>query len=314
MTADSSPTAAGQGGRSTEVPVDLIDTTVAHSARVYDFWLGGKDHYTADRAAGMAVVEHNPGIVPAVRANRRFLVRAVRHLVGEVGLRQILDIGTGLPSTQPVHEVAQAVAPSTRVVYVDNDPIVIIHARALLRGQAGRVTYVDADVRDVDGLLTRSRESLDLSQPVVVMLLMIMQFVPDEADPYAIVRRLMDALPSGSHLALSHPARDDGLGIANTATQRYNERVATPMTRRSREEILRFFDGLTLIEPGLVQLPDWRPDQPVAPDRAGEVADDVPDGGGDDAEDAGDLAALLESAARSDAPVSPAYCGIARKD
>jgi len=306
--------------------VQGIDTSVAHSARVYDFWLGGKDHYAADRAAGLAVLERNPGIVPGVRANRAFLTRAVRHLVAEAGIEQILDVGTGLPSAQPVHAVAQAIAPQTRIVYVDNDPIVIIHARALLRGEAESVTYLDADVRDVDGLVARVRSKLDLDRPVAVMLLMTMQFVLDEDDPVGIVHRLMRALPSGSHLVLSHPARDDEVGVANAATQRYNERVATPMQRRSRAEILRFFDGLTLLEPGLVALADWRPDPapaagapaagdpPAGDPTAGDAADDVADGDGGADATSDPVAARLEAAARGDVPVSPAFCGVARKD
>jgi S-adenosyl methyltransferase len=290
--------------------IEGIDISVAHSARVYDFWLGGKDHYAVDRAAGLAVLEHNPGIVPGVRANRAFLVRAVRHLVGQAGIRQILDVGTGLPSAQPVHAVAQAIDPGTRVVYADNDPMVLIHARALLRGEAGPITYLEADVRRPGQLIAEAQAALDLDQPVALMLLMTLQFVPDDQDPYGAVAALMGALPSGSYLALSHPARDDESGVANAATDRYNQQVATPMTRRSREQILRFFDGLELLDPGLVALNDWRPDPtpPGQPDGGSDPADEDPDD-----PQTTDVRSRLEAAARSNVPISPAYCGVARK-
>jgi SAM-dependent methyltransferase len=236
-----------------------IDPTVAHPARVYDFWLGGKDHFIPDREAGQAVIETNPAILPGVRSNRAFLVRAVRYLVRDAGIGQILDIGTGLPSANNVHEVAQAIAPETRVVYVDNDPIVLVHAHALLTGTPGTVDYIDADLRRPGSILQRAEKTLDFSQPIALMVLMTMQFIADGEDPHGIVRSLVDALPSGSYLVLSHPARDDEVGIANAATSRYNEKVATPMTRRTREEIARFFDGLEMLDPGLVAPADWRP-------------------------------------------------------
>jgi SAM-dependent methyltransferase len=237
-----------------------IDTSVAHPARVYDFWLGGKDNFAADREAGQAVVDANPGILPAVRSNRAFLVRVVQYLVGEVGLRQILDIGTGLPSANNVHEVAQSVAPDTKVVYVDNDPIVLVHAHALLTGEPGTIDYLDADLRDPEGILASAAQTLDFDQPIALILLMTLQFVHGDDDPYAVVKTLVDALPSGSYLVISHPARDDETGIANAATSRYNEKVSTAMVRRTPAEILRFFDGLELVEPGLVGLGEWRPE------------------------------------------------------
>jgi len=269
------PDAAAVAG---PVPVE-IDVTVAHPARVYDYWLGGKDNYAPDREAAEAVIAANPGIVPGVRSNRAFLIRAVRHLVGVAGVRQILDIGTGLPSANNVHEVAQATAPGTRVVYVDNDPIVLVHAHALLTGEPGTVAYIDADLRHPKTILRRAGETLDLDRPVAVMLLMTLPFVPDTDDPYGIVRDLMDAVPSGSYLVISHPARDDDVGVANQATARYNEKVATPMTRRTFTQIGRFFAGLELLDPGLVPLKDWHPDasDPLVGD------------------------------------VSPAFCGMARK-
>jgi len=236
-----------------------IDTTVAHPARVYDYWLGGKDNFAPDRIAAEKVIEANPGIVPGVRSNRAFLVRVVQHLVGECGIRQILDLGTGLPSANNVHEVAQATADDTKVVYVDNDPIVLVHARALLTGRPGSVAYIDGDLHDPRTILAQAAQTLDFSRPVAVMLLMTMQFIDDAKDPYGVVRTFMDATVAGSYLVLSHPARDDETGVANAATATYNTMVATQMTRRTHAQILAFFDGLELLEPGLVAPQDWRP-------------------------------------------------------
>jgi hypothetical protein len=260
---------------------DTFDTSVAHPARVYDAWLGGKDHFAADREAANQVMAANPGIVPGVRSNRAFLIRAVRHLVTDAGIRQFLDLGTGLPSANNVHEVAQSVDPDARVVYCDFDPIVLAHARALLTGTPGTVEYIQADIRDPSVILAEAARTLDLDQPVAVMLLMTMQFVADGDRPYEVVRSFLDAVPSGSYLVLSHPASDGGTPatVANRATQRYNQLVATPMTRRSREQVATFFDGLELLTPGLVPMTQWRPDpEDVQPDRP-----------------------------------SPAYCGVARK-
>jgi S-adenosyl methyltransferase len=237
--------------------LDRLDTSVAHPARVYDAWLGGKDHFAADRAAAEQVMARNPGIGPGVRSNRAFLARAVRYLVAEAGVRQFLDLGTGLPSANNVHEVAQAAAPDARVVYVDNDPIVLVHARALLTGTAGTVAYAEADLRDVPGILAAAERTLDLTRPVAVMLLMTLQFVPDADGPRELVQRYMSAVPSGSHLVVSHPASDVS-DVANQATARYNELVATGMTRRNRQEFEAFFDGLELLEPGVVHPADWR--------------------------------------------------------
>ncbi len=236
----------------------LIDTSVAHPARVYDYWLGGKDNYPADREAAEAVIRANPGIVPGVRANRAFLVRAVRHLVGEAGISQILDLGTGLPAANNVHEVAQSIAPDTRVVYVDNDPIVLVHAHALLVGSPGTIAYLDADLHRPADVLSRASATLDLDRPVGLLLLMTLQFLVDDA--HDLVRELVGALAPGSYLVVSHPLRDDEVGIANAATSKYNEKVATPMKRRTRAEITDFFAGLDLVEPGVVSLNEWRPE------------------------------------------------------
>ena len=235
-----------------------LDVSVAHPARVYDAWLGGKDHFAPDRAAAEQVMAVNPGIRPGVRSNRAFLARVVRYLATECGIRQFLDLGTGLPSADNVHEVAQAAAPGTRVVYVDDDPIVLVHARALLTGAPGTVTYLEADLRDVDRILHGAQPTLDLSRPVAVMLLMTLQFITDEDGPHEIVRRYLDAVPSGSYLVISHPASDGG--VANRATARYNQLVSKGMRRRSREEFEAFFEGLELVEPGIVPMHEWRPD------------------------------------------------------
>jgi hypothetical protein len=239
-----------------------FDTSVAHPARVYDAWLGGKDHFTADRLAAEEVVRTNPNIGPTVRTNRAFLARAVRYLAGEVGVRQFLDLGTGLPSANNVHEVAQSVAPEAKVVYVDFDPIVLAHARALLTGTPGTVAYIEADLRDSSAILTQAGRTLDYHQPVAVMLLMTLQFIPDEDDPFGIVKSYMDAVPPGSYLVVSHPASDGGApaAAAHKGTARYNELVATKMKRRSRDEVLQFFEGLEIVEPGLVQMARWRPE------------------------------------------------------
>jgi hypothetical protein len=249
---------------SREVPLEF-DTSVAHPARVYDYWLGGKDNFAADREAGERVIAAQPAILVGVRANRAFLGRAVRYLATEAGIEQFLDLGTGIPTANNTHEVAQAVLPSARVVYVDNDPIVLAHARALLTSTRGPTSYINADVRDTSAILKTAGRTLDFDQPVAVMLLMIMHLIPDSDDPYGIVRRLLDAVPSGSYLVLSHPASDIDTAAAARAAQRYNKLVATPQTRRSRVEVTKFFDGLDLLDPGVVQTDQWRPEPDADP-------------------------------------------------
>src|SRR5580698_3787432 len=183
-----------------------INTNVAHSARVYNYWLGGKDNFAADRTLGDAIIKAVPSTVFGARANRAFLGRAVRYLAAEAGIRQFLDIGTGIPTADNTHEVAQAAAPDSRVLYVDNDPIVLAHARALLTSATGTTAYLDADVREPAEILAGAAATLDFGQPVAIMLIAIMHCVPDEDDPYTIVRRLIEAVPSGSYLVLSQPA------------------------------------------------------------------------------------------------------------
>jgi hypothetical protein len=240
---------------------DRIDTSVAHPARVYDYWLGGKDNFAADREAAEQVIAVRPRIRAEVRANRAFLGRAVRFLAGEAGIRQFLDIGTGLPSANNTHEVAQSVAPGAHVVYVDNDPIVLAHARALLTSApTGETAYADADLRDTDRVLAEAREALDLGTPVAVMLIAVLHHIPDDDHPYETVARLVGAVPSGSYLAISHPASDVDTEAVAEVARRYNARVPAGQRRRSHAEVLRFFEGLELQEPGLVQTPQWRPE------------------------------------------------------
>jgi hypothetical protein len=242
-----------------------INTGVAHPARVYDYWLGGKDNFAADREAAEQVIAVRPAIRADVRANRAFLGRAVRYLAAEAGIRQFLDIGTGLPSADNTHEVAQSVAPEARVVYADNDPIVLAHARALLTSAPEGVTaYADADLRDPDRVLAAARQTLDLDQPVDVMLIAILHHIPDADDPYGIVARLIDAVAPGSYLVLSHPASDIDTEAVAEVARRYNARVPAGQQRRSQDEVARFFAGLELLEPGVVQTAQWRPGAPVS--------------------------------------------------
>ncbi len=251
-------------------PVPELDTTKAHQARVYDYWLGGKDNFPADRAAAEQAIRDFPGIRAGARAQRAFLGRAVRYLAGPAGLRQFLDIGTGIPAANNTHEVAQAVAPESRVVYVDNDPLVLAHARALLAsGPQGITDYLDADLRETGTILRRAEAILDFSRPVAVMLVGILQLIPDEDEPDAIVRRIMAALPAGSSLAVAHPADDIEPELVRMA-ERLNQRSAVLTTLRGRAEITGFFDGLDLIEPGVVQLHRWEPGVP-APDSGPEM-------------------------------------------
>jgi len=251
------------GTRWADVPAhdrQPFDTKVAHSARVHDYWLGGKDHFAADRAAGDAVIAAYPGIVVSVRSNRAFLARVVRFLAAEAGIRQFLDIGTGIPAANNTHEVAQAAAPDCRVVYVDYDPVVLAHARALLTSSAqGATDYIDADLRDPQKILEQAKRTLDFSRPVAVMLIAIMHLIVDADGPYGIVRRLMAAVPAGSYLALSQVASDIEAEQMAEAARRYNRLAHETQRHRTHAEVERFFDGLDLVEPGLVAVQNWRP-------------------------------------------------------
>jgi hypothetical protein len=237
-----------------------FNTDVAHIARVYDYWLGGKDNFAADRVAGDAALEAYPDLVSSVRANRAYLARVVRYLAGEAGIRQFLDIGTGIPTANNTHQVAQGLAPGSRIVYVDNDPIVLAHARALLTSnKVGATDYIDADLRDTATILQQATRTLDFSAPVAVMLIAVLHLIGDDESPQAIVARLMDEVPSGSYLALSHVASDIEPEKMAEMRERLNRLVAQKGTYRTSAEVTRFFDGLELVEPGMVRIQQWRP-------------------------------------------------------
>ncbi|MFF9570903.1 SAM-dependent methyltransferase [Streptomyces sp. NPDC014685] len=244
---------------------DRVRPDVAHNARVWNHWLGGRDNLPVDREVGDRVTAMYPSIGEVARADREFLGRAVRHLAGDVGIEQFLDIGTGLPTAGNTHEVAQHTAPGSRVVYVDNDPVVLAHARALLTSSPeGATAYVEADARRPEEILRAAEPTLDLGKPVAVMLLGILNFVLDTDEARHIVRTLMDAVPSGSHLVLTHPTLELG-GEGNEAAMRFwNENATPPITARSRAEFATFLTGLDLVEPGIVSCARWRA-EPWAP-------------------------------------------------
>jgi O-methyltransferase involved in polyketide biosynthesis len=238
-----------------------IDTSAPHPARVYDYWLGGKDNFEADRQAAEAAMAIFPYTVQSARACRRYLARVVRFLAAEAGVRQFLDLGTGLPSADNVHEVAQAAAPDSRVVYVDNDPIVLVHARALLTSSPeGETHYVDADLRDTKQVLAQAREMLDFSQPVAVMLLAVLHFVTDEQDPAEIIRSVMEPLAPGSYLALGHHTADIFPELEEFAQYLSRLNPEYRATLRTRDQVAALFGDLELVPPGLVQISQWRPD------------------------------------------------------
>jgi O-methyltransferase involved in polyketide biosynthesis len=243
-----------------ERPSSKIDPTVAHTARVWNYWLGGKDNFAADREVGEQILQFLPNMPITARADRAFLGRAVRYLAGEAGIRQFLDIGTGLPTADNTHQVAQAVAPECRIVYVDNDPLVLVHARALLTSSPQGITdYIEADVRDPDTILREAARTLDFGQPVALTLLGILNFVIDDDEARAIVKRLLDALPPGSYLAIAHASNEVNAEEAEAARRFWNENAKPPITFRTADEIARFFDGLELLEPGVVSCSRWRP-------------------------------------------------------
>jgi hypothetical protein len=244
-----------------DVQVDLqLDRP--HPARVYDYLLGGKDNFAADRAAAQAGLAANPNSRIPPRENRAFLRRVVRYLAGEAGITQFLDIGTGIPTSPNVHEIAQEVNPQARVVYVDNDPIVLAHARALLTsGPAGRTAYIDADVRDVGKILNSAdlRQTLDMTQPVALLLIAVMHFIGDDDDPWGLAARMLAELPAGSYLALSHLTGDFDPAAWEGVAAVYR-RSGVTMQVRSLAAVERFFTGLDVLDPGVVSLPKWRPD------------------------------------------------------
>jgi hypothetical protein len=246
-----------------------LDTSVPHSARVWNYLLGGKDNFAADREVGDVILQMFPGIARLAQLQRRFLVHAVRYLAGEAGIRQFLDLGTGLPTADNTHEVAQAIAPASRIVYVDNDPMVLSHAQALLVSAPGGATsYIEADVRDPDTILDGAARTLDLSQPVALVMLGIMGQLPDSDKPHALVRRYLDALPPGSCLALSDGT--DTSPALNKAIGSYNQNSASSYHLRSPEQVAAFFDGLAPVPPGIVPASQWQRDG-TASAEAGDV-------------------------------------------
>ncbi len=252
-----------------------IDVSRAHSARMYDYYLGGKDHFAADRETAEKAMKSWHSVRTAVRENRSYLGRAVRYLSAEAGIRQFLDIGTGLPSANNVHEVAQSVAPESRVVYTDNDPIVLAHAKALLTSTPeGRTAYIEADLREPEKILTHptTREVLDFERPIALMLVAILHFLPDDEDPGAIVRTLVEALPSGSYLVASHvtPEHDPAGVLGLEASYRAG---GVPAQVRNVEDFVRLaFEGLELVEPGVELVSEWRPEGSRPRPSAAEVS------------------------------------------
>jgi len=239
----------------------LVNTAVAHSARFWNYMLGGKDNYAIDREVAEQILAVIPSFRDTVRAERRFLVRAVRYLAGSAGVRQFLDIGTGLPTADNTHEVAQAAAPESRVVYVDNDPMIMAHARALLTSTPqGATDYVHADLREPNTILQEAARTLDFTRPVALMLLGILNFITDTDEAHAIVDRLLDELPSGSYLVISHPTAEVDGEAMRASMRLWNKQGAAPIVARSRQELIRFFDGRELLEPGVVSCSLWRPD------------------------------------------------------
>jgi hypothetical protein len=255
-----------------------IDTTVSHSARIWDYWLGGKDNYQVDREVGDRIEEMLPDIVRQAREDRLFLGRVVRYLAGEAGIRQFLDIGTGLPTADNTHQVAQRVAPESKIVYVDNDPLVLAHARALLTSSPeGATDYIHADMHDPGTIIEGARQILDFGQPIAITMLGVLWHVMDNDEANAIVGQLMQAMPSGSYLALNHPTLEVTGEKMATAIQYWNQYGTPPGTHRTPDQLARFFDGMDLIEPGVVSITRWRPDdtssgEPEEIDQFGAVA------------------------------------------
>jgi hypothetical protein len=245
-----------------------IDTSKANIARVYDYWLGGNHNFLADQDAARVMIAVEPNTRAVARANRAFLGRAVRYLAGQAGIRQFLDIGSGIPTAQNVHQVAQQAAPESRVVYADIDPVAVAHSRLLLQDNPG-AAVIQADLREPEAILAAPETQLliDFSQPVAVLLVAVLHFIPDDADPWKIVATLRDALAPGSYLVIVHGTSESRPDIHGAVETAYTSRVAASLFLRRRPDILRFFDGFGLIDPGLVYLPEWRPDS----------SDDVPE-------------------------------------
>ncbi|MFL6112867.1 MAG: SAM-dependent methyltransferase [Catenulispora sp.] len=251
-----------------ERPAAVIDTSTAHIARVYDYFLGGKDNFPADRQAAARILKGNPGMRDTCREQREFLRRAVRFLT-RAGIRQFIDIGTGLPTQENTHEVAQAIAPETRVAYVDNDPIVLAHARVLMADRDhGRTVFVHADARDPERLLADPMLTgvIDFTEPVAVLLIGILHFMPDDERPGELIRTLLDAVPAGSYLAISHGTTDFAPEIGDAVQAAY-QASSMPCRVRSAAEVTELLGGVELVDPGLVLLAEWRPDGVVPANR-----------------------------------------------
>jgi O-methyltransferase involved in polyketide biosynthesis len=247
-----SPIASG------ESQLPPFDPTVPNPARMWNYWLGGKDNFAADRQAAERILEVMPSMPLIARAVRLFLIDAVHQLVTAHGIRQFLDIGTGLPTADNTHDVAQRSAPESRIVYADYDPVVLTHAQALLTSSPeGQTDYIQADLRDTDTILKAAARTLDLTRPVAILLIAVLHFIPDADDPYAIVARLMDAVPSGSYLVMAHAASDIAPEACAEMVRRYNEMSSATITPRTRDQVARFFDGLDLLPPGLVPINQW---------------------------------------------------------
>ncbi len=259
MTAERAPE-AGPAERSEDGERPTFDTSIAHQARIYDYLIGGKDNFAADRVAGDAMIAAQPGTVAGLRANRQYMRRVVHYLAAEARIRQFLDLGTGIPAAPNVHQVAREVAPESRVVYVDYDPVVLSYARALMVGTPeGRTDFIDADLRETEEVLERSAQVLDFSKPVAVTVLMTLHALSDADDPHAVIAKVMRAMPSGSHLALTHPASDIDAERMAAMRERANQLSFQQYTFRDRSQISRFFDGLDLVAPGVVPVEQWHP-------------------------------------------------------
>ena len=250
-----------------------FDTSVPSPARMWNYWVGGKDHFAVDREAADKIMAAMPSLPAIARSVRHFLIDIVHTLTVDHGIRQFLDIGTGLPTADNTHDVAQRAAPESRIVYADYDPVVLTHARALLTSSPeGKTDYIQADLRDTDTILAAAEQTLDFKEPVAILLLAVLHFIPDEDDPYEIVRKLMDAVPSGSFLVIVHAPSDRSPREMAEQARRYNESGAEFMRPRSQQEILRFFTGLELIGPGVAPLSEWLPTGQAGPASGEAVA------------------------------------------
>jgi hypothetical protein len=245
-----------QDGQEREMPG--FDVSVASPARVWNYWVGGKDNFAADREAGEHILEAMPTLRTIAQLSRRFLIDAVHELAAERGIRQFMDIGTGLPTADNTHDVAQRAAPDARIVYADYDPVVLTHAKALLTSTPeGKTDYIQADVRDPEVILSAARRTLDFSQPIAVILIFVMHFVPDDERPYEVVRKLMEPLAPGSYLVMAHAASDIAADFMAAGADAYNDRVSAQITPRDYAGVSRFFDGLEMVGPGLVPVAQW---------------------------------------------------------